>query len=598
MIRTFVAASLLVLCAAPTAAQTGPLAGFDDYVQNAMREWKVPGVALAIIRGDSVVLAKGYGVRTLDRPEAVDANTVFAIGSASKAFTATLVGMLVDEGKVKWDDPVTTHLPGFQLYDPYVTRELAVRDLLSHRSGLARGDLLWYGTTNDASEILRRVRFLKPSWSFRSQYGYQNIMYVAAGQIVANKTGKSWDAAVRDRLLVPLGMTVSNTSTHPLRTLPNVASPHADIEDTVRVISWRNIDNAGPAGSINSSANDMTRWVRFQLDSAKVGRKQLVSTAAFTETHTPHVVIRRDSTAREANPFTHFSSYGLGWSLADYRGRELVHHGGNIDGMSALVALMPGEDIGMVILTNMNGSGLPTVLMRRAFDALLGAPPRDWSAELLRLRDRTLARAKETERKREAERVKGTRPSLPLSAYVGTYADSMYGEAKVRKENGRLVVEFGPSFVGDMEHWHFNSFRTRWRDRSRGKGWVNFTIGSNAKVRQMEIENIADFRRQEKADTTPGVRLTQRDLARLAGSYRGNEAALTATVEMVGDGLKITVPGGPAYTAVSVTPARFRLTGEGMRSGLFADFKLEGNGVRSMTLEQPAPQPRLTFGPM
>ncbi|CAN5826348.1 serine hydrolase [soil metagenome] len=496
----------LTFMTAPAAAQTGPLAGFDEYVQKSMREWKVPGVALAIIRGDSVVLAKGYGVRTLDRPEAVDANTVFAIGSASKAFTATLVGMLVDEGKVKWYDPVTTHLPGFQLYDPYVTRELAVRDLLSHRSGLARGDLLWYGTTNDPSEILRRVRFLKPSWSFRSQYGYQNIMYVAAGQIVANKTGKSWDAAVRDRLLVPLGMTASNTSTHPLRTLPNVASPHADIEDTVRVISWRNIDNAGPAGSINSSANDMTRWVRFQLDSAKVGRKQLVSTAAFTETHTPHVVIRRDSTAREANPFTHFSSYGLGWSLADYRGRELVHHGGNIDGMSALVALMPGEDIGMVILTNMNGSGLPTVLMRRAFDALLGTPPRDWSAELLRLRDRTLARAKETERKREAERVKGTRPSLPLSAYVGTYADSMYGEAKVRQENGRLVVEFGPSFVGEMEHWHFNTFRTRWRDPSMGRGWINFTIGSNGKVRQMEMENIADFRREEKPDTTAGIR--------------------------------------------------------------------------------------------
>jgi hypothetical protein len=174
----------------------------------------------------------------------------------------------------------------------------------------------------------------------------------------------------------------------------------------------------------------------------------------------------------------------------------------------------------------------------------------------------------------------------------------MYGEAKVRQENGRLVVEFGPSFVGDMQHWHFNTFRTRWRDPSMGRAWVNFTIGSNARVRQMEMENIADFRRQEKADTTPGVRLTQRDLARLVGSYRANEAALTAKVEMVGDALKITVPGEPAYTAVAVTPARFRLTGKGVRSGLFADFKLEGDGVRSMTLEQPAPQPRLTFGPM
>jgi hypothetical protein len=250
----------------------------------------------------------------------------------------------------------------------------------------------------------------------------------------------------------------------------------------------------------------MTRWVRFQLDSARVGGKRMVSTAAFVETHTPHVVIRRDSTAREANPFTHFASYGLGWFLNDYRGRELVFHGGNLDGMSALVAMMPGENIGMVVLTNLDGSTLPTVLVRRAFDALLGAPPREWSTELLRLRDKNLATAKEAERKREAERVKGTRPSLPLSAYAGTYADSMYGEAKVRQESGRLVVEFGPAFVGDMEHWHFNTFRTRWRDPSMGKGWINFTIGSNGKVRQMEMENIADFRREEKADTTAGIR--------------------------------------------------------------------------------------------
>src|SRR5918993_1303981 len=218
--------TLLLAGAGRARAQEAPLAGFDDYVNQALKDWEVPGLAVAVVKDDRIVFAKGYGVRELGKPAPVNERTLFAIGSSSKAFTAASVAMLVDEGKVKWDDPVTKYLPGFELYDPYVTRELTVRDLLSHRSGLERGDLLWYGTEYDRDEILRRARHIRPSWSLRSRFGYQNLMYLAAGQLVARVGGKSWDEFVRQRIFSPLGMTASGTSIRDLSSSDNVASPH------------------------------------------------------------------------------------------------------------------------------------------------------------------------------------------------------------------------------------------------------------------------------------------------------------------------------------------------------------------------------------
>jgi CubicO group peptidase (beta-lactamase class C family) len=594
-----VAAALAALAAAsPALAQRGALAGFDEYVLQAMRTWEVPGAAVAIVRGDSVILSRGYGVRQIGRPEAVDDRTLFAIGSSSKAFTAALVGMLVDEGKARWDDPVIDHLPGFRTFDPYVNRQLTLRDLLTHRSGLSRGDLTWYGTENDRAELVRRLRWLEPSWGFRSQFGYQNLMYVTAGEVVAAKMGRSWDDAVRERILAPLGMTATSTSVRALRGQANVATPHGMVDDTVRALEWRVIDNAAAAGSINSSVVDMARWVRFQLDSARVAGKPLLSASTFAETHMPQTVIRREAAAREANPFTHFSSYGLGWFLDDYRGRELVHHGGNIDGMSALVAMMPGEDVGVVVLTNMNATPLPTIVMRTAFDRLLGERGKDWSADLRRTFEKQRAAARETERRADSLRVRGTTPSLPLAAYAGTYEDSLYGEVKVTHEGGRLVATRGPAFVGDLEHWHYNTFRARWRNRALGSGMLNFSLGFDGKPAQVELENVGEFRRVEKVDTTAAVRLDAAALQRLTGSFRAADPPITIQVELLGDVLKLNFPGQPPYTLVAVTPTRFRVTREGMPPGFFVDYTLKDGRVESVRLEQPAPRPSMTLTPV
>jgi CubicO group peptidase (beta-lactamase class C family) len=476
-------------------AQDAALQGLDDYVNKAMKEWEVPGVAIAIVKNDRIVLAKGYGVRKLGEPAAVNEQTIFAIGSASKAFTAAALAMLVDEGKIKWDDPVTKHLPGFQLYDPYVTREMTVRDLLCHRLGLERGDLLWYGSNYTRDEILHRVRYLKPSWSLRSRFGYQNIMYLAAGQILQQVTGKSWDDFVRERIFAPLGMKTSSTSTKELARFDNVATPHAKIEDKVQVVPWRNIDNIAPAGSINSNVVEVAQWVRLQLNEGKYAEKQLLSSGAIKEMHTPHTIIAQELPYSLLFPEARFLTYGLGWFVHDFRGRKVVEHGGDIDGMSALVAMMPEEKLGIVILTNLSRNELRSALRYWVFDAYLQAPPRDWSAEMLKAMKDFLEQGKAAEKKAEAERVKGTSPSLALEKYAGTYQNDFYGEVKITLENGKLVARYGSAFVGELEHWHYDTFQAKWRDRTLDKSFITFTLGANGKVEKVQVQRLDEFRR-------------------------------------------------------------------------------------------------------
>lgn len=490
----------LVAGSAPSwAAAQGkePWAGLDAYVEGAMRIWQVPGLALAVVRNDSVIFARGYGVRENGRPERVDERTIFAIGSASKAFTSAAIAMLVDEKKVSLDANPGLYLPGFQLYDAYATRELTVRDLLSHRSGLARGELAWYGSGFDRDEIVRRVRFLTPTWSFRSQFGYQNMMYITAGQVVAKVSGKTWDDFVRDRILAPLGMSSTSTSIGAVRGQPNVSSPHAVVNDTVKVIPWRDIDNAGPAGSINSNAVDMAQWVRLQLGRGSYGGKTLISPRLVDEMHQAQTVIRTDSAGRAANPDTHLQAYGLGWFLEDYRDRLVIHHGGNVDGFTSLVGMLPEEKFGVVILTSQNGSGLPTAILHRVFDHHLGAPMKDWAGDGYKRLEAQRARAREAQQKAESGHLANTNPSLPLSAYAGTYADSLYGEVVIREDGGKLHLTFGPKWQSDLEHYHLDSFRARFDTPVLPPIPVNFRIGGSGKVESvlLDMAGTAEFRR-------------------------------------------------------------------------------------------------------
>lgn len=456
-----------------------PDAALDAYVERAMRDWQVPGLALAVVRDTTVVLARGYGVRRLGAParegNRVDAHTVFAAGSVTKAFTAALVGVLVDERRVAWDDPVVRHLPGFQLFDAGETRAATVRDLLAHRTGVPRTDLVWVGGTASRAELVRRLRFTPAAPGLAKPFTYNNANYVALGELVAAVAGRPWDDLARERLFVPLGMRATSTGVRapggPEGGAPNVAAPHAWVRDTVRAIPYRDVDNMAAAGGLNTTVADLARWLRFQLDSGRAGgtagAPALLSRGPFLALRRPQVVVPLGAAERRLNPDRHLRAYAMGWYVEDYRGRELLWHGGTQDGMSALVALLPEERVGVAVLANLHGTALPTALMYRVADAVLGARPGgaapvDWSARLLDEWRRGVARGRAFEAQADSARVPDTRPSLPLAAYAGTYADSAYGAVTVAVEGGRLTVTAAQGFRGVLQHWHYDTFRTRW----------------------------------------------------------------------------------------------------------------------------------------
>jgi CubicO group peptidase (beta-lactamase class C family) len=502
--------AVLLLLAAPLAAQRPaalprPLRDLDAYLTRALHDWDVPGLAIAVVKDDSVVMARGFGLRRLGDTARVTERTLFAIASCTKAFTAAALAMLVDSGKLAWDDPVSKHLLGFQLFDPYASRELTIRDLLTHRSGLARGDALWWATPYSRDEILRRVRFLQPSWSFRSRYGYQNIMFLAAGQIVPAVTGQSWDDFVRRRIFTPLAMTTSNTSVGQLPPGGDVATPHEHFQGKLRVIAWRNVDNIGPAGSINSNAVEMAQWVRLQLGGGVYRGRRLLSDSTIKEMRTPQTVIPIDSITERLRPSTHFLAYGLGWTLSDYRGRKLVSHSGALDGMRSIVMLVPEERLGIVALSNGGEAGrlLTAAATLRVVDSYIGTPVGDWAADFRQVYRNGLARDSVDRAKEDSAHVPGTKPSLDLARYAGTYRSEMYGDLTVTADSGRLVLAYGLFLLADLAHWHYDTFKVTWRDPEAGTDLITFALDSGAKVDHLTWPGQGDFARVASTPSRP-----------------------------------------------------------------------------------------------
>lgn len=479
----------------PNALAQDPLGELDTYVMRVMQDWEAPGIAVAVVKDDSVVFAKGFGVREVGGGDPVDEHTVFAIASTSKAFTAAALGMLVDEGRLRFSDRVTDHLLGFELFDPWVTRELMVRDLLCHRSGLPRGDRLWYGSPFDREEVLERVRLLEPTSSFRSRYGYQNIMFTAAGEIVGAVTDTSWGDFLRVRVFEPLGMRSSSTSVSALEGRANVATPHGKIDGEVRPIPWRNWDNLGGAGAVNSCVADLAEWLRLQLGRGEYEGRRLLSERVIEEMRTPQTIVPVSDEERELFPESHFAAYGMGWRLMDYRGRLIVHHGGSLDGMRTHIALMPEENAGVVALTNVNESSVPLAIVWYVIDRFLEPHEKDWNALYLAQAERSRARSDSLRARRETERLTGTTPSHPLEEFAGRYENELYGEVIVELEGDSLVVSAGPFYVGDMEHWHLDTFRVTWRDPYLGRDFLGFVLDRMGRVAAVDVEGFGRFDR-------------------------------------------------------------------------------------------------------
>ena len=459
------AAAALALAPAhtPLAAQDASVQAFDAYVAKAVRDWKVPGLAVAVVRNDSVLFAKGYGLRTVGTDQRVDAGTRFAIGSTTKAMTAVALGMLVDEGKVKWDDPVQKHLPWFAIGDPWVSREITVRDLLTHRAGLPNADLLWTDGRWSPAEVTRRIRTLKPVYSLRSGFIYQNVMYAVAGDVIAAASGMSYVEFLRTRIFAPLGMTATEPTLAGVEGKPNVATPHGHAGDSLVVVQNRPVDPVAAAGSVWSSVTDMSKWMRFILDSGRVAGKPVLKAATLAEILTPQTIAPLSMYPTTSVIRPRFFTYGLAWFLHDYAGNAVAMHTGSINGMSAIIGLLPDKRMGVYVLANVDHTELRHALMYRAFDAFGGtggAKPRDWSAEFLKLYGDIEARQVAAQRSAEQRRATNTKPSLGLERYVGAYVDSTYGDMVISMQDGALHAAYGPR-RGRLEHWEYETFRAR-----------------------------------------------------------------------------------------------------------------------------------------
>ena len=498
--RICLVAAVLALGAPAAVAQQFRQRDFDAYVRRGLQTLRVPGAAVAVVKDGKLVFAQGYGVRTIGDSSPVDAHTLFQIASNTKAFTTAALAMLVDEGKLACDDPVTKYLPALQLYDPYVTREFTLRDLVTHRSGLGlgAGDLLWFHSSYGRAEIIHRIRAAKPVSSFRSRYAYDNVLYIAAGEIVPAVTGKSWDDFIKERILTPLGMTESGTSIAFLSATSDVATPHAVEKGKLQVVPRDSIDNTGPAGGIVSNVSDMAKWLLCRLDSGRYAGGRLFSERQARVMWAGQTILPiGDPPPPLAALRPSFSEYGLGWFLRDYRGRKVVAHTGGLAGMTSQVMLVPGERLGLVVLTN-GESSLMTALAYRLLDTFFGAPPTDWVAAFAQAEQLERAQADSIVRAKAGSRDSLAGPSLPLGRYAGAYRDELYGDAAITLENGRLVLRFShsPAFVGDLEHWQYDTFIARWRTAHIEDAYVTFALEPDGSIEQFKMEAVsplADF---------------------------------------------------------------------------------------------------------
>jgi CubicO group peptidase (beta-lactamase class C family) len=464
-----------------------------------MQAFEVPGIGLAIVKDGELVVSQGYGVRALGGREPVTGETLFGIASNTKAFTATALGLLVEEGLLEWDAPVIRYLPWFQMWDPYVTRELTVRDLLVHRSGLGlgAGDLLWWPpSTYDRKEIIRRLRFLEPRTSFRSAYAYDNVLYLVAGEVIEAVSGRSWEEFVTERILTPVGMTGANVRHSRAAEGTNAASPHARIDGSLQRIRPFASDNTNPAGGINASASDMAKWMLVQLAEGKLpDGSRLFSEATSRELQTlvtpiPIVEPEPELEAQRMN----FRGYGLGFAVNDYRGRRLVTHTGGLPGFVSRLTLVPELELGVVVLTNQESGDCFNAITAHVLDYYLGADSIDWVQAYRKVMARRELSNTEAETRARAARVESSRPSLPLASYAGTLRDRWYGDVEVAMENDALVLRFTrtPLLVGDLEHWQYDTFVVRFRDRElRADAFLTFSLGPDGAIEQAKMRAVS-----------------------------------------------------------------------------------------------------------
>ncbi len=463
----------------------------DSYFQKSLTEWQIPGMAIAIVNADSIVFSKGYGFSNIKKNTKVDGNTLFAVASNSKAFTASAIAILVEEGKLNWNDKVLDYLPYFKMYDDYTTQNFTIEDLLCHRSGLVTfsGDLLWYGTTLNSEEIIEAQQYLTPKYDFRTTFGYSNIAFLAAGKIVEKVSGTTWQEFVKQHFLNPLKMNRTLTSTNQLQKATNIATPYYFENNKNNEVNWVNWDNIAPAGALISSVNDFSKWLQLNLNDGQLHKTSIFNEKSFRKLTTPHVNFEVGKNTENI----HFKSYGLGWELQDYEGYKVVSHGGGYDGMISKSFFIPEKKIGVVILTN-NLNWVPSALSNKILDVLLAnnLEGKDWSSNYLKFKKQQEKR--DSIKLVEIENLRGKQNNnhLNFDDYIGVYKDKMYGTVTVSTKNNMLHFQMDktPIFYANLQHWNHHIFTFKFPKElsslPAGKLW--FDLNKEGKVSKLHMD--------------------------------------------------------------------------------------------------------------
>jgi CubicO group peptidase (beta-lactamase class C family) len=463
---------------------------FDAYVEKSRKQYAVPGMAVTVVKDGNVLLKKGYGVRNINKADAVDDQTLFACASTTKAMTAVCMAMLVDEGKVNWNDPVIKHLPDFQLYDAYVTRELKIRDLFTHNSGVGNTDFLWGLMDITSDEVLSRMKQVEPSYSLRSSFIYQNIFYLYAGKVIEKISGSPWEVFIQKRIFDPLGM----TRTYPHLTIVkdvNQSSPHYWVDGKITVIDRTNADAIGPAGSVWSCVHDMSKWAISMLDSSKYNGGRLLKPETWTELFKPQVIVPANEfypTQQLTKP--NWTTYSLGWFQQDYKGKKVNFHTGSLAGEIAIHSQLPDSKLSIYVFGNLDHAEVRHALMFKAFDVFALGGTRDWSSEFQVLYKNLGMQHELRQKTEDMQRISSTQPSLPLAAYTGKFTSPLYGEVMVTLTDQTLNLAMNNVVNANVTHWHYDTFSGWFDKRWWGKTKAQFILNPSGKANTLLFEGM------------------------------------------------------------------------------------------------------------
>lgn len=554
-------------------------ASLAEWLPDKMADWSVPGIGVAIVKDGETIFAGGFGLRDVEKNLPVTADTIFAIGSSTKAFAATSVALMVDDGKLEWDKPVRDYLPDFKLKDDFASSRMTPRDLLCHRSGLPRHDLLWYNSVATREQIFGRLQYLEPSRDFRTYWQYQNLMYMSAGYLAGKVAGTSWEDIVRTRIFQPLGMKTANFSVDESQRMPDYSLPYEEKDGEVRLMEFRNITEVGPAGSINASVLEMAEWVKLQLGNGKLGDRQIISEANIRQLHSSQMVIA-DPLWKELYG-SELNSYGLGWFIHPFHGETMLQHGGNIDGFSALVSFIPAKNVGVVTLTNLNSNFLGAATSYYIYELLLELEQKDWNAHLKGFVDKVKEQAKKAKEESANDRKPDTQPSHPLADYAGDYEHPGYGILSVKFNDGKLTATYNRMEM-KVEHYHYDVFEGE-VERFEMSLKLAFSLDLKGNVEKVAVQlepsvPPSEFKRMADAS------LKNRDfLEQFVGEYElmGMKVSVALRGE---DALLASIPGQGDVILEPYQGTTFQIKG---MVGFSFEFIQENGSVKELKISQP-----------